>query len=375
MSRHSASARSRAKRAAAGSRPRRGPRWWVVRGALLVALALGVVALVGQWNDVRDALRELTALGVAASGLATMLAIGATVLSWQAVLGGLGARLPTAAAVRVFCVGQVGKYIPGSVWPVLAQMELSRDYGVSRARSATASLVVLALAVPCGGLAAAVTLPFVSREALADYWWALAAVPAFAVVLHPAVLTRLLGTAFRLLRRPPLDEPLTAAPILAAAGWLLASFACYGVGTWLLARDLAPEMGGLGLLALSVGAYALAWTAGFLVLVLPAGAGVREAVLVLALAPALPTGPATLLALVARLLATIADLAWAGIGMALRPRGRAAPRPGHDPDGDPEHDPRRGAAEPGAAGAPGALGAGGSSPPGPDLLRTSASRP
>ncbi|WP_020572259.1 lysylphosphatidylglycerol synthase transmembrane domain-containing protein [Parafrankia discariae] len=307
---------------------RRGVRWWGVRAALALAAALLVVALVGQWNDVRDSLGELTVLGVVGSGVATTLAVGATVLSWRAVLAGLGARLPLRAAVRIFCVGQIGKYIPGSVWPVLAQMELSRDYGVSRPKSALASLVVLALAVPCGGLAAAVTLPFASRDALADYWWALAVVPVFAVVLYPPVLARLLAVAFRLLRRPPLTEPLTARPIAVGAGWLLASFACYGVGTWLLVRDLQPEVGGARLVALCVGAYALAWTAGFLVLVLPAGAGVREAVLVLALAPALPSGPSTLIALVARLLATVADIVWALVGVVLRPRGEvAADRP------------------------------------------------
>ncbi|MCK9900848.1 hypothetical protein CC117_11720 [Parafrankia colletiae] len=308
-----------------GTPPRhRGARWWAVRGALVVAAALLAVALVRQWNDVRDSIGDLTALGLGGSAVATVLAVGATVLSWRAVIGGLGARLPLRATVRIFCVGQIGKYIPGSVWPVLAQMELSRDYGVSRPTSASASLVVLALAVPCGGVTAAATLPFVSRDALTDYWWALAVVPLFAVVLFPPVLSRLLALAFRLLRRPPLGEPLTAGPILAGAGWLIAGFVCYGIGTWLLVRDLSPQVGGARLVALCVGAYALAWTAGFLVLVLPAGAGVREAVLVLALAPALSSGPSTLIAVVARLLATIADIFWALIGVALRPRGEPA---------------------------------------------------
>ncbi|EFC85692.1 hypothetical protein FrEUN1fDRAFT_1180 [Parafrankia sp. EUN1f] len=244
-----------------------------MRGALLLAAVLLVVALVGQWNDVRDSVGQLTAAGLAGSAFATVLAVGATVLSWRSVLGGLGASLPLRATIRIFCVGQIGKYIPGSVWPVLAQMELSRDYGVSRPKSASASLVVLALAVPCGGVTAAATLPVVSRSALADYWWALAVVPLFAVVLHPPVLSRLLDLAFRLLRRPPLAEPLTARPILAGAGWLIAGFVWYGVGTWLLVRDLDPAVGGARLVALCIGAYALAWTAGFLVLVLPAGPG------------------------------------------------------------------------------------------------------
>ncbi|MCM3925442.1 flippase-like domain-containing protein, partial [Frankia sp. AiPs1] len=305
MGQHTASAEPAA---ASTRRSGRGPRWWLVRGALVVALGLLVVALVSQWNDVQDSFRLLTVGSVVAAGIATILAVGTTVLSWRALLAGLGAALPLRAAVRIFFVGQIGKYIPGSVWPVLAQMELSRDYGVSRPKAASASLVVLALAVPSGGLAAAVTLPFVSADALTRYWWALAAVPVFAVVLYPSVLSRLLALGFRLLHRAPLEEPLTLRPIAAGAGWLLVSFCWYGLATWLLVRDLDPEVGGGRLLLLSVGAYALAWTAGFLVLVVPAGAGVREAVLVLALAPAVAGGPATLVALVARLLATVADL-------------------------------------------------------------------
>nr|WP_198318804.1 lysylphosphatidylglycerol synthase domain-containing protein [Pseudofrankia inefficax] len=294
---------------------------WVVRGALLLAGVLLIVALVRGWHDVSTSIRRLSVGGVIGSAVATVVAVGLTVLSWRAVLAGLGARLPVRAATRIFFVGQVGKYIPGSVWPVLAQMELSRDYGVSRPRSGAASLIVLALAVPCGGLAAAVTLPFASRDAFTHYWWAFVAVPVFAVVLAPPVLSRLLAVAFRLLRRPPLADPLTSRAVLAGAGWLLVSFGCYGVATFLLARDLAPAVGGPRLLALSAGAYALAWTAGFLVLVVPAGAGIREGVLLLALAPALTHEAAGVLAVVARLLATVADLVWAGVGVALRPRG------------------------------------------------------
>ncbi|WP_250284905.1 lysylphosphatidylglycerol synthase domain-containing protein, partial [Frankia sp. CiP1_Cm_nod2] len=144
----------------------RDARRWLVRVALLVAAGLLVVALVSQWNAVRASFSELTAFGVAASGAVTVLAVGTTVLSWRALLASLGVALPLRAALRIFFVGQVGKYVPGSVWPVLAQMELSRDHGVPRPKAASASLIVLALAVPCGGVAAAVTLPFVSAGAL-----------------------------------------------------------------------------------------------------------------------------------------------------------------------------------------------------------------
>jgi len=85
-----------------------------------------------------------------------------------------------------------------------------------------------------------------------------------------------------------------------------------------VARDLpgSPR----GLILLTTGAYALAWSAGFLVLVTPAGAGVREGALVLLLAPAYGSGPALGIALLVRLLATLGDLVW-GLRGAVVTRG------------------------------------------------------
>jgi hypothetical protein len=80
-----------------------------------------------------------------------------------------------------------------------------------------------------------------------------------------------------------------------------------GVQAWLLARDLGAE--GSAVLPLAVGAFALASVAGLLALPVPAGAVVREAVLVVALSPVLPIGSALLLALVSRVLLTVGDLA------------------------------------------------------------------
>ena len=67
------------------------------------------------------------------------------------------------------------------------------------------------------------------------------------------------------------------------------------------------------------GAYALAWTAGLLVVVAPAGAGVREVALVAALAPVLDRGAGLAVAVLSRVLMTGGDLAWGLAGAALRP--------------------------------------------------------
>jgi uncharacterized membrane protein YbhN (UPF0104 family) len=79
-------------------------------------------------------------------------------------------------------------------------------------------------------------------------------------------------------------------------------------------------------LALAVGGYALAWVVGFLVVVVPAGAGARELVLVAVLAGTLPHAAVLLVVLVSRVLVTLVDLLFAGLGMlVVRRRGRLEP--------------------------------------------------
>jgi hypothetical protein len=59
---------------------------------------------------------------------------------------------------------------------------------------------------------------------------------------------------------------------------------------------------------LSIGVFALAWVAGFLVIIAPAGAGVREAALVLGFAGVLPGGAVLTVAVLSRVLFVLADL-------------------------------------------------------------------
>ena len=69
-------------------------------------------------------------------------------------------------------------------------------------------------------------------------------------------------------------------------------------------------------LPLAIGAFAFAWCAGFLVVLAPAGAGVREVIMVAILGPVVGTAPATAIALVSRAVTAVADLVVAGVATA-----------------------------------------------------------
>jgi hypothetical protein len=98
---------------------------------LLVVLAAGY-AIYRDRHSFADTIRRVGVLASLASFAAGLLGVAATYPAWRQVLAGLGPRFPWGAGARVFFASQLGKYLPGSVWPVLLQMEAGRARGASR---------------------------------------------------------------------------------------------------------------------------------------------------------------------------------------------------------------------------------------------------
>jgi len=233
------------------------------------------------------------------------------------LLADLGSRLSLSDATAIFFVGQIGKYLPGAVWPVMAQVRLSRMRNVPAAAAGASALLALGLSVVAGLLVALVALPLTARDALGGYAWVYLSLPVALLLLHPSVLNKVFTWALALMHRPPLPQPLTGKGMVRALVWFCLQWLLIGVGVWLLVRGVGGT--DLRALPLAVGGYALAWVAGFLVLFVPAGAGVRESVLTVLLVPVLPLsgGGGLLVALVMRLLLTVADIAWGLVGLRL----------------------------------------------------------
>jgi uncharacterized membrane protein YbhN (UPF0104 family) len=282
-------------------------------GFVAVAVGLGVYAVARQWGEVRDSLVAIGVLPVVGAMVAILGGLAASMQVWRVLLTSLGSPLPVRAAAKVVFVGQLGKYL-GTV------------YHVPRRRSATASVLTMLMSLLGGLLAALVTLPFMAGAATA-YRWAFLAAPVLLACVHPRVLNPVLDRLLRLVRRPALEQPLTGRAVLVALGWALVSWVLYGVQIWVLATRLGAPEGRTILLA--VGGFAFAWSVGFLVVFAPAGAGVRDVLLIALLGPVVGTGGATAIALVSRILMTVGDLATAGVSAWLgRLRAPSSTRPG-----------------------------------------------
>lgn len=283
---------------------------WVKIGFGVLVVVFGALFVITHWGEVSRSLREMGWLPVLAAVPLGAAGTVAGMLTWRAVLADLGSPLPLADAGRVFFLSQLGKYVPGSLWPVLAQMELGHQLRVPRKTSLAANALTMVMSVATGLLLAALLLPFGGADTLRHYWWVLLAVPVLAAFLHPAVATGALNRLLTLARRQPLGERTTVRGTLRAAGWQTTGWFILGIHAYVLVLGLHVPAGRA--FPLAVGGFTLAYCLGILFILAPAGAGVRDAALAVALASVLDRPQALAVVLVSRFAMVAVDFLLAG---------------------------------------------------------------
>ncbi|MET7399851.1 lysylphosphatidylglycerol synthase transmembrane domain-containing protein [Dactylosporangium sp. NPDC005572] len=325
---------------AAAPPPARPWRAWAIK-AIRVLAALGIVyfivaTTVDQWSDVQETFRQLSWPSLIASLAAAVASLWATMMAWRAMVGNLDHPLRVRDAAPIMLVGSLGKYLPGTVWAYVVQMELGRRAGVSRAKVFIGSVLVSGIGVTCGliltapGFGVAFDGAANSEHrtfAAIAVWSAVVLLPFALVCCYPPVLTWVVNKAMRLLRRAPLDRPIGWRPIVESLLWCTVGYIAAGVHVWLLMRADLPGFHGL---VGGVFAMALALSISTFVIIAPSGLGAREFLMAIALTGLGLSWPtAWALTLVSRLLFTIADVAAAGVSAAvgLRRIRHSAPPP------------------------------------------------
>ncbi|MCB0978985.1 MAG: flippase-like domain-containing protein [Acidimicrobiales bacterium] len=279
-------------------------------GILLGGVATFYVArrLVHDWPDAKSALQDAELWWIAGGALLAAAGMTSMGAGWHAVLAMLGVRAPMGRVVAWYYVGELGKYLPGGVWPVLGRGELARRGGVPRGRSYASVGLSLALLYLAAMFVATGFLPFaVSGGGFNPWMLFLLALPVGVVALHHEVLGWGLGVLSRVTGKDLAFEiPLWGDSLRLVARYV-PTWAFVGSATWAIARALDPGASFSKVMFATV----LSWVAGFLAVPVPAGAGVREAVL--AASSGLDGGVAAATAIIARVLFVLVDVLGAAV--------------------------------------------------------------
>ncbi len=289
----------------------------MLRVLLATLIVVGCAYLLSRESgDLAASARRLSPARVAFS--ATLAIAGSMCMgrTWLALVRGYGVRVGSRDAGAVFYTSQLGKYVPGSVWPVLAQVKLGARWGAPRRVMLGASILLLTMLTVTGILVGAVLLPWSSADGLHRYWWLLLLLPPLVALLHPRAVSAVTDRMALWAGGERLDVRVSAGGVLRASLWAVLAWVLLGIHLLIL----MSAYGGVDLLgaAAAVGGIGLAWAAGLAFLPAPAGAGVREGVLVLTLGPVVGSEAAVTVALASRVLLIFADVALAAASVGVR---------------------------------------------------------
>lgn len=316
-------------------KPPKSARYWTLR-LLAMALLLGSCAyfLFHLWDNL-DQMPPIQ-WGWSATWVIVLAVLGALTsvpliaLMWQLLLRDQGVALPYRQALQIIAVSQMGKYLPGNVGHFAGRVLLGAQAAVPAGKTiATMAMETFWVLGISGIFAVAALLFYVNdlHEGLVDtshpgYLAALAAFMLVSPFVAVRVVNRLLpGLSRKLGRGQLLAEPRLVTAMM-VAGLIAFSFVVLGSVVELLASELFghPEIDWLQMVLL----YTVAWTAGFLVPGSPGGLGVREALMIKLMGPAIGLEIALGVALVMRLTSMGADALAFGLGLLFRPSTQEA---------------------------------------------------
>jgi uncharacterized membrane protein YbhN (UPF0104 family) len=235
---------------------------------------------------------------------------------WQSILGSLGVSMPLMRATVITAVSNIGKYVPGKVWFTVGRMSFAKRYGASEAKVVVSVALEIAITLLGGLVLLAFAVLFLPSSLVPSQAYALLAlVPVCLVILFPPVLNKLVSTALKVARQPHFELCLSYRRLLGMLGICLLDWLAQGTASYLLVNSFYPLP--LAKLPVLLGGYAISWMVGFLVLVAPAGLGIREGVYTVILKTVVAGPIAIVTALVTRVWMTVGELLAAVVGLAL----------------------------------------------------------
>jgi len=297
---------------------------WRRLGWTLGLLALGLVCW-QMWQhreQVELAWRQLDPARLAA---ALALAIGAQLLfalAWYRLIHGAEPTLSLRTHMARWLLTLGGKYLPGKIWTGVGRVAFYQgEIGASVVAATFVREMLLSISVACA-VASLHGLLFGSRLGLLapglaalSVVLALLSLPRVAAAFKPWLPARL-----RPATNTDRPEPIASLGL----AWLLqlSAYITLGLALALIADGVLPlDIEGFVIIASGL---CLAGVAGIAAIFVPAGLGVREAVLTWYLAQYMNVGEAGMIALIARGWMTLAEACAMGLGLALGARRSGA---------------------------------------------------
>lgn len=251
----------------------------LARLASLIGIAIGIAGvafvvrtLISKWADVSTAFQEVNVPSLLLSLLLGLLAMTSIGWLWVQMIRDRGNVVSHRRAMSWYFTGQLGKYVPGGIWPIVGRAELAARNGISRSDAYASTGLSLVTTYLAAVIAIALGAMFTSDRR------SIAALIVVSLASGLFIFSRnKLRTAFiaKISRFLPAAQSLTdpkklvRLALLHVPAWVLMS-----LSTSVTASAFGADIGIFQMLFIT----STSWLVGFVVVGVPGGIGVREAV-------------------------------------------------------------------------------------------------
>ncbi|HUE96707.1 MAG TPA: lysylphosphatidylglycerol synthase domain-containing protein [Longimicrobiaceae bacterium] len=229
------------------------------------------------------------------------------VAAWKLLLRNLGYPVGLRGLARVWFLSGLGRYIPGKIWQFVGAAHLGTGSGLPALVTVTSLAAHTFFFVVAAALVAVYLVPLESLglASSAALGFRVTA-PLLLLLLHPWVIRRVLHLLRRLSGRDLGEWSGTWRAAISVAAVATVAWVITGSALFLFIRSLVPIEAAAA--PAVVGINGLAFVAGYLVFIAPAGLGAKEGALAALLSIYLPISVAALIAVAARLWTVAAEI-------------------------------------------------------------------
>jgi hypothetical protein len=268
----------------------------------IAGVAFVAKTLVSKWDEVSNAFSQVDAINLVLSlllGLAAMTSIG---WIWVTMIVARSHNVRHRNAMSWYFTGQLGKYVPGGIWPIVGRAELAVRNGIPRLDAYASTGLSLVTTYAAAVVAIAIGAASTSGHRLVAVLIALGLVTAYIAFSQPSLRAVIIRIASRISSSTSsLTDPkrVVRLTVLHVPAWILMS-----LSTSVTATAFGAHMGIADMLFITT----TSWLAGFVVVGVPGGIGVREAVFTSLAGGIIGTPMAVSLALMSRVVFIAVDL-------------------------------------------------------------------
>lgn len=229
---------------------------------------------------------------------------------WKFLLKSMGEEISLINSIRLIGFTNFGKYIPGKVWFTVGRTVLAERLGIPKKKS-FASIVwdtYFLLLISISFLAL-----LIFRIQLTNRMVIPAVITVMCIIIPlsiPAVFKKLINILLRIIKKKSVEYSVPGRDVILILIMDLIIWSLQGLQFLLLIKSIySPPLDYLTVMLL----YPSAWAMGFIVLVMPAGLGIREGFLSFVLMQVFPPdmkGMAIIVAFLSRIQVTIGELSY-----------------------------------------------------------------